>query len=220
MSRRANTNRTIRKKRARRPLTRTESKLVTRHRLLSAGLELLAEGGYEALTTGSVARRAGVAQPTVYVHFRDRDELLAALAEEIIAKTRAALHDVRLKIAGGGDLLDLTRETYRLPLTTMARRENRDLVRLFASEMYRRSVFGRAARALVAELVSDLVRDLEAMGFFARTPREALELISETVIMMTIHLGVAYVDRRHRDLDDLADLLARTTVHLLMEAAR
>ncbi len=220
MSHRKRTNRTIRRNRRARPLTRRESKLVTRDRLLTAGLELLAEGGYEELTTGSVARRAGVAQPTVYVHFRSRDELLAAVAEEVITKTRRALRDVRLQIARGGDLLGLTRQTFRLPLATITQRPHRALLRLFASEMYRLSVFGRAARSLVAELTQDLVQDLEAMGFFSRTPRKRLELVSETVIVMTIHFGVAYVDRRYRDLDELADLLAQTTVHLLMDATR
>ena len=46
---------------------------MTRHRLLRAATELLAEQGYERLTTGRVAERAGVAQPTFYVHFSDLD---------------------------------------------------------------------------------------------------------------------------------------------------
>ena len=213
-------NRTIgktRRKRAPRPLSRKESKLVTRNRLLEAGLALLAEGGYEELTTGRVARRAGVAQPTFYVHFHDRDELLAALAAETIGKMRAALREVRLQIARGGDVLGLTRETFRLPLAAIA--EHGDLLRLFVSELHRRhSAFGEAARALVSELTADLVDDLRTIGFVEKATRESLSLIAETVIMLTIHFGLAYVDQRRRDLDALADLLTRTTLHLLLEA--
>lgn len=212
------TNRIIREKTPRRALSREESKLVTRHRLIAAGLELLTEGGYENLTTGRVARRAGVAQPTFYVHFRDRDELVAAIAADAIGKMRGALRDVRLRIARGGDLLSLTRETYRLPLATIAEQHG-DLLRLFVSELYRpHTEFGRAARALILELVSDLVEDLRTIGLEGAVPAATLALLSETVIMLTIHFGVAYVEGRQRDLDALADLLARTTVHLLLEA--
>lgn len=47
--------------------------------ILAAAADLVAEGGPRALTMSSVARRGAVAKATVYNHFRDRDELLAAL---------------------------------------------------------------------------------------------------------------------------------------------
>jgi AcrR family transcriptional regulator len=47
--------------------------------ILTAAAELVAEGGPRAVTMSSVARRGAVAKATVYNHYRDRDELLAAL---------------------------------------------------------------------------------------------------------------------------------------------
>jgi AcrR family transcriptional regulator len=200
-------------------LSRQESKLVTRQRLLRAGLALLAERGYEDLTTGRVARKAGVAQPTFYVHFRDKDDLLRAIALDAVAELRVALRAVRLRLGRPGDLLAATRESFRLPLA-MITAQHRDLLRLFLSELYRpHSAFGRSARALVAELTADLIDDVRATGVAAAVPPAQLALFGETVVMLTIHFGLALVDGRVRDLDAVADLLARATVHLLLAAA-
>ena len=64
-----------------RTLSREETKLITRRRLLDGAALVLRAEGFEKLTTSRVAREAGVAQPTFYVHFRDMNELLHALAD-------------------------------------------------------------------------------------------------------------------------------------------
>jgi AcrR family transcriptional regulator len=53
-----------------------------RRALLDAALSLVEREGAEALTLRAAARRAGVSQAAPYRHFRDKDALLAAVAEE------------------------------------------------------------------------------------------------------------------------------------------
>ncbi len=53
-----------------------------RNALIQAGLELLAEGGAEALDLRKVARRAGVSHAAPYRHFADKQALIAAINEE------------------------------------------------------------------------------------------------------------------------------------------
>lgn len=51
--------------------------------ILRAGVELLDETGDEqAVTLRAVARRVGIAAPSIYVHFADRQALLYAIATE------------------------------------------------------------------------------------------------------------------------------------------
>jgi AcrR family transcriptional regulator len=67
-----------------------------RETLLQAGVELVAEAGPAGFTLREVARRAGVSHNAPYRHFRDKDDLLAAVAaqgfdELTLAMTEAAL---------------------------------------------------------------------------------------------------------------------------------
>src|SRR5690606_7427064 len=64
------------------PLTRSEAKDLTRRRLLRAALEILDKEGEAGLTTVAVAKAAGIAQSSFYVHFKDMQDLLRALADE------------------------------------------------------------------------------------------------------------------------------------------
>lgn len=51
-------------------------------RLVAAARQLLEGGGLDALTLRATARAAGVSHMAPYRHFKDKDELLAAVAEQ------------------------------------------------------------------------------------------------------------------------------------------
>ncbi len=50
--------------------------------LIQAGLKLLGEGGVRSLSLRAAAQLAGVSHAAPYRHFRDKDQLVAAIAEE------------------------------------------------------------------------------------------------------------------------------------------
>jgi AcrR family transcriptional regulator len=52
-----------------------------REALVQAGLKLLSEGGVETLTLRAAAQLAGVSHAAPYRHFRDKEALVAAIAE-------------------------------------------------------------------------------------------------------------------------------------------
>src|SRR5690348_4977117 len=101
-----------------RALTREETKLITRKRLLEAAAKVLRLEGSGALTTSRVAREAGVAQPTFYVHFKDMEELLHSLAVDHMGRVRQPLRDARKRL-GTTESDDILRETFRLPLRAL-----------------------------------------------------------------------------------------------------
>ena len=53
-----------------------------RETLLDAAIDLIAETGPKGFTLREIARRAGVSHNAPYRHFRDKDELLAAVAAQ------------------------------------------------------------------------------------------------------------------------------------------
>jgi AcrR family transcriptional regulator len=82
-----------------------------REALLEAAIRLIAEVGPTAFTLREVARRAGVSHNAPYRHFRDRDDLMAAVAAQGFRELTQAMVEAagqrtdaldRLKCAGLG----------------------------------------------------------------------------------------------------------------------
>lgn len=72
--------------RNRRPVPREQK----RDELLAAAAQLLVLEGYEATSMSRLAQHAGVAPNTFYWYFRDKDELLVAVADRYL---QALLHE-------------------------------------------------------------------------------------------------------------------------------
>jgi AcrR family transcriptional regulator len=83
--------------------------------LLDAALELVGEGGFDAVRMQAVARRGGVTRPVVYECFADRQELLAALVTREAAQLRAVYAEMALAGDGEGQ-----RGARRLPVRALA----------------------------------------------------------------------------------------------------
>lgn len=66
-----------------------------RGEILRAAQSLLDESSGQAVTLRSVARRAGIAAPSIYRHFADRDALLRALVEDAFEELGTTLVEAR-----------------------------------------------------------------------------------------------------------------------------
>ena len=197
------------------PLRREEAKFLTRRRLLDAAAKLLGENGYGGLSASAVARGAGVAQPTFYVHFRDKEDLVRTLADEKIGALRSRLRDARERVRAGQGV-DAVRETFRLPLETLL--ETPALFRLFVGAARDPgSPLAEQSRRLHDELRKDLAEDLVSLGLPASSARERqqVEMIADSMIAQTEALGLGYLDGRYDDLDTVVDVLTRFAVGIL-----
>ena len=67
----------------------------TRRRILDAARQLMADRGPESLTVSAVARAAELNRTTAYQHFRTRDELVAAVSDELVSEAVRVLADPR-----------------------------------------------------------------------------------------------------------------------------
>lgn len=79
-----------------------------RARILAAALELMGEFGYRKTTVNEIAERAGVAKGTVYLYFRDKQEILMSIVREklstLVARVMEGIkgaHDVPTRLTRG-----------------------------------------------------------------------------------------------------------------------
>lgn len=70
---------------------RERSRLATRARLLAGGRALFAEHGLHRVTSHDIARAAGVASGTFYLHFPDKQALFREIVYEAIRQLRERL---------------------------------------------------------------------------------------------------------------------------------
>jgi AcrR family transcriptional regulator len=99
---------TTRIMRARRPYHHGNLK----QKLLDSAVTLIAEAGPQAFTLREVARRAGVSHNAPYRHFRDREDLLAAVAAEGFEGLTAPMTEAMLEGRTGVERLRLAGRGY------------------------------------------------------------------------------------------------------------
>jgi AcrR family transcriptional regulator len=63
----------------------------TREALVAAATAEMAEKGLDGASLDAICARAGFTRGAFYVHFRDRDDLLVAVVERVLARTHADL---------------------------------------------------------------------------------------------------------------------------------
>ncbi|MEV1174939.1 TetR/AcrR family transcriptional regulator [Nonomuraea sp. NPDC049784] len=141
--------------RAGRPPQDPARQLERAHRILDAAAELVLRWGYDKTTIDDVSKRAGVAKGTIYLHWKTRDDLFAALLRRERVRMLA---DVRGR--GPATLSELYGEFARAllgrPLLSAFMQGDSEVLGKFARQKQqagRPPVTGEALDAYVAELV-------------------------------------------------------------------
>jgi AcrR family transcriptional regulator len=70
----------------------------TEERLLEAVEELMRSQGLARITTRDIARAAGLAEGTLYNHFRDKDEIFIAVLKRNVAEFAHVVQDLPLRV--------------------------------------------------------------------------------------------------------------------------
>lgn len=185
------------------PNARQRSQADTRARLLETAAQLFAKHGSTKTTTKDLASGAGVAVGTVYLHFKDKDELLQAVLKTALARLKQELGKQSPSESDGPTLVrekmeGLASFTQRFPdlaavlfdagnLTTAPGREALDfltksqengLMAGITAGYYRGDLHsGLAARAMVGIL-------LQVLGWWGQNPQavsktEVIEVLTE-----------------------------------------
>ena len=126
----------------------------TRSRLLEAATEVFAKLGIIGATTREIARVAKVNEVTLFRHFQNKEQLLAAVIQQALAKQRESLAHPEEWL---GDLrVDLGRYAW---LFNNMLDEHEDMIRTFIGEAKRHP---EAARQILQEAARDLYETLIA----------------------------------------------------------
>lgn len=150
----------------------------TRDRILETALQLISEHGYRGATTAEIARRAGVAEGTIYRYFRDKKELFVACVEPVIQE--AIRRETALPREGS------IRENLRRRIIERVRviQENLPVFHiLFTESRFHPEIseilLGQVAASVSAEEKEAIRRGIEA-GAFRRAPHPLMMTVGMT----------------------------------------
>lgn len=143
----------------------------TRTRLMRAAMDIVARDGFPAATTAAIAAAAGVAEGTLYRHFKTKDDLL-------IAVYRAIKTEVFESIVSATDDTDPHRDQLRA-LWLCVWEAYRDDMNAFAfGQRFGESALSRteggAAHEAMITHIHHLITDGQAAGVIKRLPEDIL----------------------------------------------
>jgi TetR/AcrR family transcriptional regulator, fatty acid metabolism regulator protein len=107
-----------------------------RSRILQAAVKVFARRGYFAARVADVARRAGVADGTIYLYFRNKEDILVSLFDEVMSEH---LEGKRREVEPGADAPARLRAIAERHLGLLGR--NRDLAVVFQVELRQSTKF-------------------------------------------------------------------------------
>lgn len=136
-----------------------------RDAILNAATHVFARRGFFNAQVADVARSAGVAAGTVYLYFRNKDDLLVSLFERTM---RDAIAEGRTALQGLVDPIERLRRMARLHLERLGR--DRDLAIVFQVELRQSTKFmERFSSTLLRDylgIIRQAIADGQAAGLF------------------------------------------------------
>ena len=197
-----------------RSLSRKESKALTRRRLVEAVVAIARTEGLAAVTTGRLAKTAGIQQPSFYGHFQNLDACIREATHEVSDEVRRMLRHRRASIQLSNPQQTI-RDTYDAMISGFL--ANREIAELFLR--YRRypSAMGEVFREILDSARLDLITDMNNMGL-TESLLPNFDIHAEFVIMLALAGVEGLLDGRFNDRDAVCDTLAHVTYSSLMAA--
>src|SRR5437868_10928140 len=140
-----------------------------RARILDAAVKVFAERGYFSSTVAEIARAAGVADGTIYLYFKSKDDLLFELFDE---KMTQLIGDAKAALAQEQDAPSRLKRFIRLHFSLVEK--NPDLASVLVVELRQSAQLLKAADrqrlgSAYLELIGQVVREGQERGELAPT---------------------------------------------------
>jgi AcrR family transcriptional regulator len=181
-------------------LTEGEEKFKTEKQLkiVEAAIEIFSEKGYSATSTSEIAQRAGVAEGTIFRHYKTKKDLLLSIAGPIAAKIFAPF-----LMRDFAKLLDLpyprVEELFRAIARDRLRfaRKNAKLLRILIHEVPFHPELLEQVKGVMANIVlarvEKIVRHFQEQGQLIEAPpwRIIRSAVSQILGMIVLHVFIA-----------------------------
>lgn len=148
-------------------------------RVLRAAVEVIAERGFRGAATSEIARRAGVAEGTIFRHFKTKQVLLENIVDPFVQRVLAPL-----ALRGLQPILDADHASFADFLRVLARnrlelmRDNLPVVRILIQELpLNPELRARMLHNLAARIVPEIlaaIRRYQARGELVDDPPETI----------------------------------------------
>ncbi|UCG38107.1 MAG: TetR/AcrR family transcriptional regulator [bacterium] len=161
-----------------------------KEKILEVATELFARQGFDATATSEIARRAGVAQGTVFHHFKSKENLLVAICDELVQDYIRGITKAAEGPGSGWNALQRVLEfsqgfrKSRLDSITVAFRETRSLEKR-PHELHEHfcGLMGR-----IIEVKRRCIERGQADGSIRRVPAHETALILHILLSGIIHV--------------------------------
>ncbi|MFO0546915.1 MAG: helix-turn-helix domain-containing protein [Polyangiaceae bacterium] len=195
--------------------SRAAQKLATRTELLAAARRCFEKHGYANTAVGDIAREAGVAHGTFYVHFASREAAADALLEAFNDALARRLGPLLASEAASSAVAptELVAAAARLFLDALD--EDRTLVRFYAE----RATFGLTAETLASGVNPPALEALTTALVSRGAPKERplLELAAHGLLALWLRVGLRYALVAGATRADAESALTRLTTGALAQ---
>ncbi len=143
-----------------RSVIRTKEKINDKYdRILEAAVKVFAEQGFFQSTVSQIAREAGVADGTIYLYFKNKDDILVQFFSY---KTRQVFARFREEVDGADNAVDKLRNLIRRHLEEF--QNDRNMAIVYRAETHRHSRLVEAQIKEMSKMYLDIVSEIVEEG--------------------------------------------------------
>jgi len=129
------------------------------HRILEAAVKVFARQGFYQSTIAQIAKEAGVADGTIYLYFKNKDDILVQFFSY---RTKQVFERFRAEVKIADNSLDKLRNLIRRHLTEFQR--DRDMAVVYQVETHQNSRLAESQIREMSVMYQDLVSEIVELG--------------------------------------------------------
>ena len=129
------------------------------HQILEAAIKVFARQGFHQSTVAQIAKEAGVADGTIYLYFKNKDDILVQFFNY---KTKQVFDSFRTEVARADSSLDKLRYLIRRHLQEFQR--NREMAVVYQVETHQNSRLAEPQIREMSKMYRDLISEIVEQG--------------------------------------------------------